>query len=104
MININNSYKAFAVVIACVKIVFCLVTCVNNKLWLLEFYPHKGEKSLSEEMEIVSTDLAIALWRDEINWIESPRKSEGCIVVSLRNIHEFLKRHSSVRRATLRVS
>ena len=29
-------------------------------------YPNKEEKS-SGEMEIVSTDRAIALWRDEIN-------------------------------------
>ena len=28
--------------------------------------PYKEEKSLFVEMEIVSTDLAIALWRDEI--------------------------------------
>ena len=57
--------NAVAVVITCVEIVFCLVTCVKKKLRLLEFYAHKGEKSLYE-MEIVFYQ-AIALWRDEIS-------------------------------------
>ena len=31
-------------VITCVEILFSLVTCVITLSWLLEFYPHKGDK------------------------------------------------------------
>ena len=51
----------------CVQAVFVLVTSCVNELWLVEIYLFKGEKSLSEDMEILFTLGAIALLRDEMS-------------------------------------
>ena len=88
----GSGNKAFSVAITCVEIVFCLVTFVNNKIWLPEFYPRKGEKPLSAEMEIVSTDRALALWRDEINDREHEEIRRLCSSF-IKKIHKFLKRY-----------
>ena len=67
--------------------------CVNNKLWVLEFYPYKEEESLSEEMEIVPIDRAIALWRDENNDREHEEIRRLC--------SSFIDKHPQVLKALL---
>ena len=78
--------------------------CVNNKVWLLEFYRHK------EEIEIVVRGdgncfyrRAIALRRDEMNDREHEEIRRLC--GSFIEKHpEVLRHYSSFRCATLRVS
>ena len=62
----NNPINPFQFQFTCVQPVFLLVTSFINKLWLLEMYLLKGERSLSEETETVSTQLLL-FRRDEMS-------------------------------------
>ena len=76
----------------CVLAVFLLVTSCVNELWLVEIYLFKGEKSLSEDLEILFTLGAIALLRDEMSdeKHEKTHRVSSCLIEKNPTVFEPL--------------